>query len=112
MTVTVLIAKALICFAGQCYPALVGDTTPMGTFEFFKTPTSLPYYGGSIAPFASDSTGAVFAIHKTWLGAPAERRDWRIKQASPKLRIMTKGCINVEPAVYDALPGRGFLVVR
>ena len=112
MTVTVLLSQALICFAELCHPALVGDTTPTGVFEYFKTPTDLPYYGGSIAPFAQDPSGAVFAIHKTWLGTPAERRDWRIKQSNQKVRVMTKGCVNVAPVVYDALPDRGFLIVR
>ena len=104
MTVTVYLAQALVCFAGQCFPALVGVSTPVGAYIAVKAPTEAPGYAGSVAPFARDSSGAVFAIHRTWTGNPSEQREWRIKHGSADQRRVTMGCINLEPYVYDALP--------
>lgn len=104
MTVTVFLSAAVLCFAGTCHNALVGPTTPIGSFIAVKAPTDAPGYAGSVAPFARDSSGAVFALHRTWTGNPAERREWRIKHGSAAQRRVTMGCINLEPQVYDALP--------
>lgn len=110
-TVTVYLAQALLCVAGQCHPALVGTATPMGSYAYVKAPTAAPGYGGSVAAFARDPAGAVYAVHRTWTGNPAERRTWRIQQPNPALRVISKGCINVAPEVYESLPDYGQLEI-
>ena len=104
MTITVYISQALLCFASQCHPALVGAATPTGQYTMVKTPTDLPGYAGSVAPFAKDTAGAVFAVHRIWTGNPTERREWRLQQDDPAQRVISQGCINIAPAVYDQLP--------
>lgn len=106
--VEVFIALALICFSPQpdeprsCHNVLVGADTPKGTYILQQRLTEQPFYGGDILQFREDEH-EVYAIHRVWLGRPAERRDRRIKSKIASQRKITKGCINVEPAVYDIL---------
>lgn len=102
MTVTVYLAKALICFAGQCHPALVGEATPTGQFNLTPRLVQAPGYGGDVIQF-DEANGVVFAIHRLWLGSPAQRRQARIASQDPRQRIITAGCVNVTPEVYDLL---------
>lgn len=112
MSITVYVAAAMICIGGDCYPALVGDDTPIGQYTYYKTGVEDPLYGGSVAAFALDEGGAAYAIHQTWLGNPAERRDERIKSGDVTQRAITNGCINVDPMLYEALPDSADLTIR
>mgnify|MGYP000474635702 CR=1 FL=1 len=109
MIVEVFLSTALLCFSGTCHNALVGVTTPTGQYEYVKTPIDDPLYGATVAPFAVDNSGGVFAIHQTWLGAPYEQRDVRILGDD---RIMTNGCINIPPDVYEQLPQYSELIIH
>jgi len=103
MTVVVSLALATICFLGQCHPALVGETTPQGEYRLSQRRVVSPGYGGDVLSFKENSTD-LFAIHRLWTGAPAQRRAERL--ASPlaaRRRGVTGGCINVSPEIYDQL---------
>jgi len=101
--IEVLLAKALICFAGQCHPVLTGYRTPVGVFELVEERTDLPGYGGSILAFAENKT-TVFAIHRVYVRDRRLDRMAAIKTGDAKYRSsITFGCVNVEPEVYDAL---------
>lgn len=100
--VVVDIAAALICFAGTCYNALVGNDTPRGEFELAPYTIQDPRYGGDLLVFKHDKRG-VYAIHRV-IDVPGQQRLARLKSPNPKHRItVTLGCVNVEPEVYDAL---------
>jgi len=101
MDVVVLLSKALICIAGQCFPALVGTETPVGSFTMYQRITEQPFYGGSVIQF-HETPKIVYAIHRVWLGRPAERRQERL-DSSISQRFITKGCINVSDDVYTML---------
>ncbi len=100
--VIVDIALATVCFLGECHPALVGRETPKGTFEVVQRMTSDPGYGGDVLQFHEDEK-AVFAIHRTWTLNPRERRDQRLRSQNPKDRLITNGCVNVDPVIYARL---------
>ena len=101
--IIVNLALATICFAGQCYPALVGPTTPKGEFTLTKRIVSDPGYGGDILKF-SETQDSVFAIHRVWTLVPSQRRLERLTQGTVGQRqSITNGCINVMPEVYDKL---------
>ena len=100
--VTVQIAAALICFAELCYPALVGTKTPTGEFPLVYGTTEDPGYGGDVLAFYEDEK-VVYAIHRLWLLRPEQKRDRRIKSSNPKDRVITAGCINIAPEVYNKL---------
>lgn len=98
MIVEVFLAKSLICFLGQCSPALVGERTPVGTFQMERIKIKAPQYGGSVLKFAPDGRDAIFAVHRP----PSQRR--RILLDRPERPHVTMGCINVKDEVYEALP--------
>lgn len=104
--VTVSIALATICFLSdgreECHPALIGKDTPVGEFQLQLRLVESPGYGGDILQFKEDPT-EVYAIHRVWLLRPWEKRDQRLKSKDPRQRRITKGCVNVDPKVYDAL---------
>lgn len=109
MTVIVDIALALICFTATpnsdeltCKNALIGTNTPKGVFSLQQRLTDQPFYGGDVLQFDEDED-TVLAIHRVWLGRPNERREQRLKSRDANQRRITKGCVNVEPAVYDYL---------
>ena len=97
MTVLVDIAAAVICFGGICHPALIGTTTPRGEYTLELVQTKQPNYGGTILKF-KETKSYIFAVHRTWPG-----REAKYILASDQRRRITKGCINVEPAIYRAL---------
>ena len=97
--ITVLLGLALVCFDGECHPALVGSRTPTGIYEPTIRLVEDPLYGGSVLQFHETET-EVYAFHKIWNGKPSERREWAIRQSDPKIRTLTNGCINLEPSVY------------
>lgn len=106
--VIVDILLATICFTSQasevltCHNALIGGDTPRGTYTLQQRLTDDPFYGGDVLQFREDDR-EVYAIHRVWLGRPKEQRGRRLEMSDPKQRTITKGCINVSPAVYNAL---------
>jgi hypothetical protein len=93
---------AVLCFQNQCYPALVGADTPTGKYELHQRLTDTAGYGGDVLQF-HETQEYVFAIHRTYLLNKAEHRDQRIKSKDPAVRHLTRGCINVDPVVYEKL---------
>lgn len=100
--VVVYLSSALICFAGQCYPALVGNNTPTGEFPMTQTSTSLPGYGGDVMVFKSTPKGD-YSIHRVYSRRPAQRRIERLHGDTPMRIGVTMGCVNVMPAVYNKM---------
>lgn len=94
--IVVDVAAALICFAGACHPALVGKATPRGEFTLHHVATRLPGYGGDVLVFHEGPTIRM-AIHRTWRGRE------RLYEAPASHRLVTNGCINVEPELYAAI---------
>lgn len=95
--VEVILSSALICFGGECYPALVGATTPVGEYTLIRYRVRDSRYGGDVLEFLRVGKEA-FSIHRTWPG-----RETRYVNASVYRRIITNGCVNVQPEVYDRL---------
>lgn len=103
MSLTLFLSKAMLCAAAQCWPVLVGPNTPVGgPYTIIQRLTSDPGYGGDVLQFAEDEH-TVYAIHRVWKLRPSERREERLKSSDPKRRFITKGCINVDPEVYNQL---------
>jgi hypothetical protein len=100
--VVVNLSAALICFLGSCYPALVGVATPMGVFQLEQRSTVAHGYGGDVLLFKEEENGA-FAIHRVINFNPDQRRWQRIASPAPRDRVITDGCINVAPDVYEKL---------
>lgn len=102
MSLTLFISKALLCTAAHCWPVLVGTTTPTGTFKLIQRTTADAGYGGDVLQF-HETEKEVFAIHRVWTLRPGEKRAERLKSHDPKFRTITKGCVNVDAAVYAEL---------
>jgi hypothetical protein len=101
--VTLFVAKALICFAGTCQPALIGDNTIPGEYTIQRRYVQSEGYGGDVLQYHEDEK-IVYAIHRVWLGNPEQRRQERLESGSvDERRGVTKGCINVTPEVYQQL---------
>ncbi|MFS2207739.1 hypothetical protein [Variovorax sp. Varisp36] len=101
---TVSLTAAMICFQGACHPALVGKDTPVGTFPLTQRIVQAEGYGGDVLQF-KETAREVFAVHRVWLGNPAQHRLERLRGPAAGRRGITGGCINVAPEVYDALIG-------
>lgn len=103
MTLTLYLAAALLCTPDQCYPALVGRDTPLGHFQIIRRYVQARGYGGDVLQFA-ETDKAIMAIHRVWLGRPAERRAQRLaSDDAAQRRDITNGCVNVTPAVYESI---------
>lgn len=106
MSVIVSIALATICFTSngveKCANVLVGKDTPRGEYTLQQRLTDDPGYGGDVLQFKEDEK-EVFAIHRVWLLRPAEHRQARLASPNPKQRVITNGCINVDPVIYQEL---------
>lgn len=100
--IVVDLTLATICFLNACFPALVGKDTPVGEFQIVQRLTDQPGYGGDVLQFKEDEQ-AWYAIHRVWVLRPKEKRLERLRQPDPNKRVITAGCINVEPDVYDKL---------
>lgn len=59
-------------------------------------------YGGDVIQFYETET-AVYAIHRLWRLNPKQRRELRIKDPDAKNHVITMGCINLDPEVYEKL---------
>jgi len=100
---TVYLSKALLCAAAQCWPVLVGPSTPVGNgYVLIQRLTADPGYGGDVLQFQESDT-EIWAIHRVWTLRPNERRAERLQSPDPNQRHITKGCINVATVVYDYL---------
>ena len=103
MTLTLYLSAALLCTPTECFPALSGRDTPLGTFAIQRRFVASRGYGGDVLQFHDDGR-AIFAIHRAWLGKPSERRLERLASPDPNdRRHVTNGCVNVMPDVYDRL---------
>lgn len=100
--ITLYLATALLCFQDNCYPVLVGKDTPVGEFSLVERLTEDKGYGGNVLQFYEDEH-KVYAIHRVWLMNPKEHRDKRLQSDKVSDRVITKGCINVGPMVFDLL---------
>lgn len=102
MIVTVKKSLAVICFLGQCYPALVGEATPNGEYTLNKRKVVSEGYGGDVLQFYTNNE-YVYAIHRPYSLDKKRDRDKMLMQSPSSQRTMTKGCINVQSSVYDIL---------
>lgn len=101
--VVVDLALAVICFMGECHPALIGKHTPRGLFALHYQSTEYPGYGGDLLMFKEDRT-RLWAIHRVYTEGSAEQRLERLRSRRVELRQgVTLGCVNVMPDVYAAL---------
>ena len=100
--VIVNVSTAMICFTGQCYPALVGKATPLGEYQMVQYRTPIPAYGGTVLAF-KETPSVVFAVHQT-INVKGQNRAERLKSNDVRQRVnITNGCINIEPEVYRKL---------
>lgn len=101
-TVIVDLGMALICFAGQCHPALVGLATKPGEYQLTQYTTNKPGYGGDVLVFHEEEN-RVLAIHRVIEVKVQQRIALLENSASQKRRYITGGCINITPEVYEQL---------
>lgn len=99
--VVVNLSTSVICFLSVCYPALTGESTPSGEFTLQPYTTDSQGYGGTILVF-KETEHSVFAIHRL-IDVLGQNRNQRIKSEQPLDRVITNGCVNVSPEVFDAL---------
>lgn len=112
MSVILFLSAAMLCFGGQCHPALVGQNTPTGSYTVVKGSITAPGYpSGKFASFARLPSGVPLGIHPTYTNDPAQHREWRLHHDDPELRVISNGCINVDEVVYDQLPNVFELVI-
>lgn len=102
--VTVFIAKAMICFAQQCHPALVGPDTIPGEYDMSVLYTQQAGYGGDVLVYDQNET-EWYAVHRTY---DRDRRRDRslLYDREAEYRQVTSGCVNVQPEVYENLRER------
>jgi hypothetical protein len=79
--------------------------TPEGTFnlELLIHPDYDRWYGGSLIVFEYRNPTLALAIHITYQGNPAERRDQRLATPTPDDNNISNGCINVPIDFYNQL---------
>jgi hypothetical protein len=65
-----------------------------------------PHYGQTLDVNEVQGTDWDIAVHKVWLGAPAEHRDLRLRSASYDDKHITYGCIDVDGATMQGLLDR------
>jgi hypothetical protein len=65
-----------------------------------------PHYGQTLDVNEVQGTDWDIAIHKVWLGAPAEHRDLRLRTSSNDDKHITYGCIDVDGATMQGLLDR------
>lgn len=101
--VTVFLSKAIICFAGACHPALVGERTAVGTYEMGVLHTSQPGYGGDVLMYDRNEN-EWFAIHRTYRHNRVQNRHTLYHgTTAAQRRNVTSGCVDIEPETYEAL---------
>lgn len=101
--ITVYLAKALICFAGTCHPALVGRDTHPGEYPLIQRHVLAEGYGGDVLQF-DETDEIVYAIHRVWTLKPSQRRRERLNSGvAAQRQNVTNGCINVSEEIYENL---------
>lgn len=102
--VLVHLATAVICFGTPqtCEPILYGRLTPVGEYQLILREVLTPGYGGDILEYFEDDK-QLLGIHRLWLLNPKQHRPERMKDLDPKQHVITDGCINVLPEVYERL---------
>ena len=100
--IIVNILLATICFSGECYPVLVGNSTPIGKFKLEYKITEQIGYGGDVLEFY-ESDKKSYSIHRLYLMNRKQNREIRINSNDPNDRIITDGCVNVKHEVFDKL---------
>jgi hypothetical protein len=65
-----------------------------------------PHYGQTLDVNEIEGTDWDIAIHRVWLGAPAEHRDIRLRTARDDDKHITYGCIDVDQATMLGLLDR------
>lgn len=111
--VVVNTSTAEICLSDtqQCFPTLIGPTTPLGVYNLTLYTTHKKGYGGDILGFKIQGD-FIFALHRVWLGKPSERRLERLRSATSADNHITNGCINVENEVYDLIKSRYYRTIK
>ncbi len=103
MTLIVYLATAILCAGNQCYPVLVGRDTPIGRFAIHRRYVLADGYGGDVLQFL-ETRDEIYAIHRVWLKSPKQRRAERLAAGSAaERRLVTGGCINIAPEVYERI---------
>lgn len=102
MTILVDLTAALLCINASCFPVLVGEDTPTGTFFMNERLTSDKGYSGNVIQFY-ENEHKVYAIHRLWKLNPSQHREQRIKSGVVSDRTITSGCINVEDFVFEKI---------
>lgn len=103
MTVSVFLSKAIICFAGSCYPALLGHNTHPGEYQLIQRYVESPGYGGDVLQY-DETDEIVFSIHRVWTMNPKEnRRKLLYSDSAEDRRYVSNGCVNVSNEVYAKL---------
>lgn len=100
--VHIYLAAAVICFQNACYPILMGDDTPIGTFRMTERLTADPGYNGNVIQFY-ETDKKVYAIHRLWLLNKEQYRNERLNSSKPSDHKITSGCINVSSEVFERL---------
>ncbi|WP_407306974.1 hypothetical protein [Acinetobacter sp.] len=107
LSIIVNVALATLCVISpvetqECYPVLIGGDTPKGEFQLQQRLTDAKGYGGDVLQFKEEGE-EIFAIHRVWTLRPWEKRQERLNSPDPKMRRITRGCINVDPEIYEKL---------
>lgn len=111
MIVKVFVGKALICFASQCFPALLGTETPVGSFKLQQRYVVSEGYGGAVLQF-KETENMIYAIHRPYSLDRKVDRVQALKSVNPAFRrSISKGCINVEDAVFEYLLRNNYRVL-
>lgn len=103
MSIVVSLSLATICFANQCFPVLVGKSTPVGEYQMFQARVEAPGYGGDVVVFKEVKGEAPFAIHRVWTRIPTQRRLEKLAGPVEGRKGVTGGCINVDFWVYEKI---------
>lgn len=102
-TIYVSKSRATVCAPGFCAPVLVGMALKAGHYPVLHAHVVDPLYGGDVLAFDERADGVPLAIHRVWLGIPAQRRIERLQGPLAQRIGITGGCINVMPEIYQKL---------
>lgn len=100
--VVVRISDATICFNGGCWPALIGSDTHPGQYSLAVLHVVTPGYGPDVLMYNSTDT-VWYAIHRTYNYGNVRNRHRLYHGTTPEQRMVTAGCVNVEPHIYDMI---------
>lgn len=105
--ITVSLSKATVCTVSLgCFPALVGNKTPLGEWKIQHSNILAPGYGGDVLAFHQDvnSKRDVWkSIHRVYTRNPKQQRIERLYGPVQGRTFITDGCVNVMSDVYDKL---------